>query len=83
MAAIRGTWNWLKMAWEVQPVLFVSSVMAIVGMLYIFIIGCLLLVFISGPLFVLLGPGTKKGELERLNWPTHYRCKSVGTFLSR
>lgn len=30
-AAIRGSWNWLKMAWERQPVLFVSVVMGIAG----------------------------------------------------
>ena len=26
-----------------------------------------------GPLCVVFGPGTQKGEQERLNWPTHYR----------
>lgn len=31
MGIIRASWNWLKFAWERQPVLFVSSVMAIVG----------------------------------------------------
>ncbi len=28
-----------------------------------------------GPLFVAFGPGSQKGEQERLNWPTHYKSK--------
>ena len=46
------------MAWETQPILFISCVMGGVG-----------------PLFVLFGPGSKRGEEEMRNWPTHYRCK--------
>ena len=26
-----------------------------------------------GPLFVLFGPGTEKGQEEIRNWPTHYK----------
>ena len=25
---------------------------------------------------MVLGPGTQKGQQERLNWPTHYRSES-------
>ena len=27
----------------------------------------------TGPIFVLIGPGTKKGQKEIENWPSHYR----------
>ena len=30
-SAVRVSWNWLKMAWGTQPVLFVSVVMGVVG----------------------------------------------------
>ncbi len=36
-----------------------------------------------GPLFVAFGPGTARGEQERLNWPTHYkRSKFIVVFSS-
>ena len=31
----------------------------------------------AGPLFVLFGPGTKKSQQERINWPTHYRSEQI------
>jgi hypothetical protein len=31
MGPIRRSWNWIKLAWERQPVLFVATVMGILG----------------------------------------------------
>ena len=86
MSAVRASWNWLKTAWATQPVLVVACAMGMLGKLNA---GCVhqmfrLIVFLAapihvkGPILVLVGPGTRKGEAERLNWPTHYRSKPYG-----
>ena len=78
---LRISVDWLKMAWARQPVLVISCVMGVMGKssgcsrLAAGTLRCALfrnLPLLSGPLFVVLGPGTEKGQLERREWPTHY-----------
>ncbi len=75
MNPVRASFNWLKFTWATQPVLFLSCVLGGLGEDGQ-VCGCALSRTITvGPLFVAFGPGSQKGEQERLNWPTHYKSK--------
>lgn len=89
-SAVRAGVNWLKMAWNTQPVLVVSCVLGGVGTFTVCptysghkAVALTLLPptptppvpLATGPLIVLLSPGSRKSEEERLNWPTHYKSK--------
>ncbi len=90
MASVaRAGWNWLKMAWITQPVLFLACVMGGAGTLNVLVTSRSLKTYWSslntldththlpaaGPLIVLLSPGARRWEEERKSWPTHYRSE--------
>ena len=77
----QSTVSFFRLAWQTQPVLVVSCAMGVIGEKRYFeclpLVTAFVIFIFQGPLFVVFGPGTKKSEEERKNWPTHYRRKVI------
>lgn len=77
MNAVRASMSWFRMTWATQPVLVLSCVLGALGEAVVTRWALYRIPPSVGPLFVAFGPGSAKGEQERLNWPTHYKSSEL------